>query len=445
MRKGSGGLDWTVPQARALHGEIVLPGDKSIGHRSLLLAALAEGVSELAGLPQGADVLSTARAIAALGVTVERAAEEDNAARVAGKGLHGLEAASSAIDCGNSGTTMRLLAGILAGQTFESILSGDRSLQSRPMRRIAEPLRAMGVTFETAGGGTAPLRISGTKRPLRAIIHRPQVASAQVKSCVLLAGLYADGETSVEEPLPTRDHSERLLRAMGARVDVTPAGSGQLVSVQPEPLLQPLHGRIPADVSSASYWLVAASLCPGSALTLPRVGLNPSRSAIVEVLQSWGASIEIRDRGEWCGEPFGTLEVRGSGGEISGGRITAERVPALIDELPLLAALGPFTRSGVEILGAGELRVKESDRIAAIAAALRALGAEVDEFPDGLAVAGETGLDGGVVNALGDHRIALAMGAVAVAAKGPVTVSGAEAMSISYPDFSATLVEVASG
>jgi 3-phosphoshikimate 1-carboxyvinyltransferase len=437
-------MDWTVPQARGLEGEIVVPGDKSIGHRSLLLAALAEGVSELSGLPRGADVLSTAQALRSLGVKVEQAAPGDGTARVSGTGLHGLRAASSAIDCGNSGTTMRLLSGILAGQAFDSILTGDRSLRSRPMRRVADPLRAMGVKLETTRGDTAPLRISGSKTPLRAIIHRPQVASAQVKSCVLLAGLYADGTTSVEEPLPTRDHTERLLVAMGARVHTTPAGSGQLVAVEPQPLLQPLHGRIPADVSSASYWLVAASLCSDSALTLPRVGLNPSRSAIVEVLRSWGANIEIRDCGEWCGEPFGTLEVRGSEGRMTGGRITADRVPGLIDELPLLAALGPFTRTGVEIRGASELRVKESDRIAAIAAALRALGAKVDEFPDGLAVAGETGLDGGVVSSRGDHRIALAVGSAAVAARRPVTVSGAEAMTVSYPGFSEALAEVAS-
>ena len=436
-------MDWTVQPAGRLAGEVLVPGDKSISHRALILAALAEGRSEVDGLPRGADVLSTASAVRATGITVDMDEVAEGSARVEGKGLRGLRAAGSRIDCGNSGTTMRLLSGVLAGQSFDSVLTGDRSLRGRPMRRIAEPLRAMGSRFETAAGGTAPLEISGSPGPLRAILHRPEVASAQVKSCVLLAGLYADGRTSVEEPLPTRDHTERLLVAMGANIEVLPAGAGQLVSVQPDPALGPIHGRIPADVSSAAYWLVAASLCPDSAVILPRVGLNPSRAAVVGLLRSWGCNLEIRDRGEWYGEPFGTLEVRGSADELIGGRIAAEDVPGLIDELPLLAALAPFTRDGVEIRGARELRVKESDRIAAIAAALRELGAEVDEFPDGLAVAGRTGLNGGAVSSLGDHRIAMAMGAVGVAAREPVTISGAQAMQISYPGFNEALEEAA--
>ncbi len=436
-------MDWTVKPARRLKGEIRVPGDKSIAHRALLLAALAEGASKIEGFPRGADVLSTARAIQALGVAVDERSPASGTYVVEGRGLRGLRAPGSRVDCGNSGTTMRLLSGILAGQRFDSILTGDRSLRSRPMRRIGDPLRAMGSRVETAPGGTAPLEIAGSGVPLRAILYRPEVASAQVKSCVLLAGLYADGRTSVEEPLPTRDHTERLLLAMGASVEITPAGVVQLVSVQPDPALQPIQGRIPADVSSAAYWLVAASLCPDSALTLPRVGLNPSRAAIVDLLRSWGCSIETYDLGNWCGEPFGTLEVRGVDGELTGGLISAERVPGLIDELPLLAALGPFTEDGVEIRGAAELRVKESDRIAATAAALRELGAEVDEFPDGLAVAGRTGLRGGSVSSQGDHRIALAMGAVGLAAERPVTISGAQAMEISYPGFNEALEGVA--
>lgn len=436
-------MDWTVKPARRLRGDIRVPGDKSIAHRALLLAALAEGRSEIDDLPQGADVLSTAAALRTLSVALDTKRGGAGSVRIDGTGLRGLRAAGGVADCGNSGTTMRLLSGVLAGQPFDSVLSGDRSLRGRPMSRIAEPLRAMGSRFETAPGGTAPLEIGGSADPLRAILHRPEVASAQVKSCVLLAGLYADGRTSVEEPLPTRDHTERLLVAMGARVEVVPSGAGQLVSVQPEPSLHPIRGRIPADVSSAAYWIVAASLCPESAVVLPRVGLNPSRAAIVSLLGSWGCNIEITDRGEWYGEPFGTLGIRGSGGDLTGGRIEARSVPGLIDELPLLAALGPFTRDGVEICGASELRVKESDRIAAISSALRELGAEVDEFPDGLAVAGGTGLSGGTVRSLGDHRIAMAMGAVGLAASEPVTVSGAEAMNISYPGFSEALTESA--
>jgi 3-phosphoshikimate 1-carboxyvinyltransferase len=434
-------MDWTVRPACRLKGEIRVPGDKSIAHRALLLAGLAEGHSEIDGLPEGADVRSTAAAVRALGVSVDK--NGGGSVRIDGRGLEGLRPPNSRVDCGNSGTTMRLLSGILAGQAFDSVLTGDRSLRSRPMSRIAEPLRAMGSRFATAAGGTAPLEIGGSAGPLRAILHRPEVASAQVKSCVLLAGLYADGLTSVEEPLPTRDHTERLLVAMGASVEVMPAGAGQMVSVRPNPTLQPIRGRIPADVSSAAYWIVAASLCPDSAVILPRVGLNPSRAAVVSLLRCWGCNIEIRERGEWYGEPFGTLEISDSGGELSGGRIAAESVPGLIDELPLLAALGPFTRDGVEIRGASELRVKESDRIAAIAIALRGLGAEVDEFPDGLAVAGGTGLSGGTVRSMGDHRIAMAIGAVGLAAREAVTISGAEAMNISYPGFSEALAEAA--
>jgi 3-phosphoshikimate 1-carboxyvinyltransferase len=434
-------MDWTVETAHRLSGEVIVPGDKSIAHRALLLAALADGASAVEGLPRGADVLSTAAAVRTLGVSIDL--DDGGTAHVAGGGLRGLRAAGSAIDCGNSGTTMRLISGILAGQPFDSVLTGDRSLQARPMRRIAEPLRAMGAMLETAPEGTAPLRIRAAADPLRAIRYRPEVASAQVKSCVLLAGLYADGRTSVEEPLPTRDHTERLLRAMGANVEVEPTDFGRIVTVQPDPVLRPIKGYIPADVSSAAYWLAAASLRPGSALVLPRVGLNPSRAAIVDVLRGWGCHIEVRAAGEANGEPFGTLEVRGEEQELTGGRVAAEEVPRLIDELPLLAALGPFTRDGVEIRGASELRVKESDRIAAIAAALRGLGAEVDEFPDGLAVAGGTGIRGGVVGSAGDHRIALAIGAIAVAAREPVTITGAEAMDVSYPGFSAVLTEVA--
>ena len=436
-------MDWIVKPVGRLSGEVCIPGDKSIAHRTLILAALSGGQSDIVGLPAGADVLSTAAALRALGVSVEQKGSERGAVCIVGRGLGGLQAPAARVDCGNSGTTIRLLSGVLAGQRFNSVLTGDRSLRRRPMRRIAEPLRAMGSRFETTRHGTAPLEIYGSEEPLRAIVHRPEVASAQVKSCVLLAGLFADGCTTVEEPLPTRDHTERLLVAMGASVDIVPAGSGQLVSVQPSPALQPVLGRIPADVSSAAYWIVAASLCPDSAVTLPRVGLNPSRAAIVDLLRSWGCNIEIGERGEWYGEPFGTLEIRSSGGDLSGGRIAAESVPGLIDELPLLAALGPFTQEGVEIRGASELRVKESDRIAAIAAALRELGAEVDEFPDGLAVAGRTGLSGGTVSSVGDHRIAMAMGAAGLAAREPVTISRAEAMNISYPGFSEALREAA--
>jgi len=463
-----------VKPARRLEGTIVVPGDKSISHRALMLAAIAEGESRLEGLADGADVASTLAAVRALGVEVVTGADGDSpggedadrssgatspaarsparrlrhrwsgplTARVGGAGLDGLREASRPIDCGNSGTTVRLLAGILAGQPFATVLTGDGSLRRRPMRRVAGPLQAMGATVETTRGGTAPLRIRG-RRPLRGIVHRPEVASAQIKSCVLLAGLFAAEPTTVEEPARTRDHSERRLAAMGARIDAGPAGDAWSVRIEPPARLASLSGRVPADVSSAAYWVAAAALLPGSRLELPGLGLNPTRTAFLDVLRGWGAGIEIEPAVDWHGEPVGVIRVRGGDEPLTGGGIEPSMVAGLIDELPLLAAIGPLTADGVEIRGAAELRVKESDRIAAIAAALRALGAEVDEFPDGLAVGGGQRLLAGTIEARGDHRIALAMAAVGLAAAGPVIIAGAEAMAVSYPGFAAALEEVA--
>jgi 3-phosphoshikimate 1-carboxyvinyltransferase len=463
-----------VQPAQRLQGTIVVPGDKSISHRALLFAALAEGDSLLEALADGADVASTLAAVRALGVEVVTGADggrpggEDAVrssgatslaarsparrlrhrrngpltARVGGAGLDGLREASGPIDCGNSGTTMRLLAGILAGQPFDAVLTGDRSLCGRPMRRVAGPLQAMGATVETSRNGTAPLRIRG-RRPLRGILHRPEVASAQIKSCVLLAGLFAAAPTTVEEPVRTRDHSERLLAAMGARIDAGPAGDAWSVRIEPPARLVCLSGRVPADVSSAAYWVAAAALLPGSRLELPGVGLNPTRTAFLDVLRGWGADIEVEPAGDWHGEPVGTIRVAGGDEPLAGGNIEPAMVAGLIDELPLLAALGPATADGVEIRGAAELRVKESDRIAATAAALRGLGVKVDEFPDGLAVRGGQRLSAGTIEARGDHRIALAMAAVGLTAAGPVIIAGAEAMAVSYPGFAAALEEVA--
>ncbi len=433
-------MNWTVEPARRLSGEVVVPGDKSISHRAVLFAALANGVSTLEGLADGEDVASTAAAMRALGVDVDRAGD---LTRVVGAGLSGLRAAASPVDCGNSGTTMRLLAGLLAGQPYNTTLTGDASLRRRPMRRVADPLCCMGATVHTAADGTAPMTIEGVA-PLRAITYRPEVASAQVKSCVLLAGLYADGPTTVVEPAITRDHSERLLGAMGADLEVhAAAGGGNSVTICPGEGLDSLNGRIPGDTSSAAYWMVAATLLAGSRLRLPGVGLNPTRAAILDLLVGWGAGIRIDAEKSWCGEPVGTLTIEGADGGLAGGTIEGAIIPTVIDELPLLAAVGPFTRDGVRIQDAAELRVKESDRIASTAAALRALGAEVDEFPDGLAVRGGSGLAGGSVDAAGDHRIALAMGAVGLAAEREVTIVNADAMAVSYPGFAAAVDRVA--
>lgn len=431
-------MKWTVEPARRLHGELTVPGDKSISHRAVLFASLARGESVLEGLADGEDVASTVAVLRSLGIDIEHG----DVLRVQGGGLRGLRAAGAPLDCGNSGTTMRLLAGPLAGQPFTSTLTGDAYLRRRPMRRIAAPLSAMGATLDTAAGGTAPLIIDG-KSPLRAITHRPQVASAQVKSCVLLAGLFADGPTTVVERAATRDHTERLLAAMGATVDVGSSAEGPYATIEPGGELSAIAGTVPGDTSSAAYWLVAATLLEGSCLTLHNVGLNPTRAGIVDLLSDWGADISVERHEDWYGEPVGTLVIAGVGAALSGGTIEGAAVPGVIDELPLIAALAPFTEHGVEIRDAAELRVKESDRIATTAAALRALGVEVEEFPDGLAVRGGQRLAGGVVDAGGDHRIALAMGAVGLAAAGPVTVLSAEAISVSYPGFAAAVDEVA--
>lgn len=462
-------MDWTVAPSRGLRAVVRVPGDKSLSHRALILAALAPGESRLEGLAAGADVRSTARALEALGVGLVRRGSDaggdppggraggggdagvvhwsaaGDGYGIEGQGLRGLREAAGPIDCGNSGTTLRLLAGPLAGHPFTSVLTGDPSLRRRPMGRIAEPLRAMGAEVRLAPRERPPVTLVGPAGPLRGIGYRPPVASAQVKSCVLLAGLYADGPTAVEEPTPTRDHTERLLGSLGVTVEVGESGEERLVRVHPVPELRRLSGTVPGDISGAAYWLVAASLVPDSHLRLPGVGLNPTRTAVVDLLQEWGARIRVTREGEWHGEPYGILEVVTAPAGLRGGCIQPHQVPGLIDELPLLAALGPSTEEGVEIRGAAELRVKESDRIAVMAAALRSLGAEVEEFPDGLAVRGGAGLRGGVADGGGDHRVVLALAVVALVAAEPVTIRGAEALGISYPDFADALTAVAGG
>ncbi|MCH7825874.1 MAG: 3-phosphoshikimate 1-carboxyvinyltransferase [Acidobacteria bacterium] len=431
-------MNWIVEPARRLSGAVVVPGDKSISHRAVLLASIADGESVVTGLADGEDVASSVAAMRALGVEVDH---DGTDVRILGRGLDGLRSADQPIDCGNSGTTMRLLAGLLAGQGFTSTLTGDASLLRRPMRRVAEPLLAMGASVQSSRDGTAPLEITGAGR-LRAITFRPEVASAQVKSCVLLAGLYADGPTTVAESAITRDHTERLLAAMGAEVSTVADGGGARVTIEPGPRLGVIGGRVPGDTSAAAYWLVGATLLEGSRLLLPGVGLNPTRAAIVDLLVDWGADVVIERVDDWCGEPVVNLRIRGVGAALTGGAIDPDMVPGLIDELPLIAALGASTTDGVEIRGAAELRAKESDRIATTAAALRALGVDVDEYPDGLAVAGGQTLGSGSVDAAGDHRIGLAMAAVALAARGPVTIENAETMAVSYPGFATALESV---
>lgn len=430
-------MEWKLEPTGTLAGEVRIPGDKSIGHRALILGAIADGESRIRGLSSGEDVASTAGVLRGLGAEIgwETTGGRVNA-RLFGCGLRGLRAPSEILDCGNSGTTMRLMAGLLAGQPFGAVLGGDASLRRRPMERVAEPLRAMGATIGLSDRGTAPIELRGGA--LRGVVYRPPVASAQVKSCVLLAGLYAEGVTSVVEPAQTRDHTERMLAAAGVKIE----REGAAVRLQPPDRMAGLSGAVPGDLSSACYLVAAAAVTAGARVTLTHVGVNPTRAACLDLLEAWGADIESTPvEGAW-GEPVADIAVGGSA-RLSGGTVDPAVVPILIDELPLLGLLAPLTVHGIEVHGASELRVKESDRIATTCAAIRALGGEVDEYPDGFAVRGGTGLRGGTVDAAGDHRIALATAAVSVAAAGPVRVLGAGAAAVSWPGFDRVLAQLA--
>ncbi|HEY4864496.1 MAG TPA: 3-phosphoshikimate 1-carboxyvinyltransferase [Candidatus Dormibacteraeota bacterium] len=408
----------TVRGARRLEGEIHVPGDKSISHRALILNAVADGPATVSGLSGAADVASTASCLRALGVQIEEG-------RVEGRGLHGLQPASGPLDCGNSGTTMRLLGGLLAGQPFASTLLGDASLSKRPMERLAAPLRLMGAHAECA-----PLRVGGAV-PLRAVDYPSPVASAQVKSAVLLAGLYAEGTTRVTEPAVSRDHSERMLRAMGATIRIEP---GSVSLEGPAARLRPLSLTVPRDISATSFWLVAAGLAEGGRIRLPAVGVNPTRTAIIDVLARAGVTINLsatRPAGE---EPVADLEVA-AGGELRPLEVGAAEAAELIDELPVLAVAAVFLPGVSRITGASELRVKESDRIAAMAEGLGRMGGRVTELPDGWEIRGGGGLEGARVRSGGDHRVAMALAVAGLLAQGETEIEEAECVAVSYPGF----------
>ena len=420
----------TITPARRLRGRLRVPGDKSIAHRYALFAAMAEGRSTLAHFAPGADCRSTLTCLRELGVEIEDGPA--GTVCVMGRGLGQLRSPAGTLDAGNSGTTIRLLAGVLAGHPFTSTLAGDASLSRRPMRRVMAPLERMGARIE-ATDGHAPLTIHGAR--LHAIAHEPETPSAQVKSAVLLAGLHADGTTSVREPAATRDHTERAVTAFGGRVTV----EGLTVSVTGG---QRFHARpltIPGDFSSAAFWLVAAAALPGSRVEIEDVGLNPTRTALLDVLARFGARVTVELASTDAGEPRGTLVVEH---DRTGKLVIApEEVPSLIDELPAIAALAAHGGE-VEVRGASELRVKESDRIAALVAGFRALGIDADERPDGFSVGHAGGASrpgGGTADARGDHRMAMAFAIAALAADGPSTIDGADAVGISYPGFFETL------
>ncbi len=407
-----------------------VPGDKSISHRSAILAALAQGRSEISHYSAAADCQSTLDCLASLGVGVEKIGRNGGAqVAVTGSGVDGLQASRRPLDAGNSGTTMRLLAGILAGQRFDSTLTGDSSLRQRPMRRVIEPLERMGARIQARQANFAPLDIKGTA--LKPIQYTLPVASAQVKSAVLLAGLFAEGQTSIEEPVPTRDHTEVALQEFGADV----RRAGHMVTVSGRPKLHARQVLVPGDLSSAVFLMGAALVLGGSHVVIRNVGLNPTRSAVLDVLGSWGAAVNIVAlRGE-SGELIGDVSIRHA--EISGGILSGELIAQLIDELPMLAALGPYTEQGVEIRDAAELRVKESDRIAVLADNLRRMGASVEERPDGLRIEGKSRgrLHGAEIDPRGDHRMAMAFSVAALGAESDSTIRDSECVGISYPDF----------
>ena len=416
---------YTLTPGGTLRGDIRVPGDKSISHRAIMLGALAEGVTEVVGFLEGEDSINTLKCFRAMGVHIE--GPEDGRVRIEGVGLKGLSKPASQLDVGNSGTAMRLMAGILAAQPFDTEIIGDQSLTKRPMRRITEPLALMGAKIETGEGGRPPLRIHGGQS-LKGIDYRLPMASAQVKSCLLLAGLYAEGETRVTEPAPTRDHTERMLSGFGYEVrrdgaTVAITGGGRLTSTVVD---------VPADISSAAFFLVGASIAEGSDLILRHVGINPTRTGVIDILRLMGADIEVIEPREVGGEPVADLRVRSA--RLKGIRIPEELVPLAIDEFPALFIAAACAEGETVLTGAEELRVKESDRIQVMADGLLTLGIDARPTEDGIIIHGGT-LGGGEVVSHGDHRIAMAFAMAALRASAPITIHECEYVNTSFPGF----------
>ncbi|HVT32051.1 MAG TPA: 3-phosphoshikimate 1-carboxyvinyltransferase [Rhodanobacteraceae bacterium] len=427
----SGRVDWTSTPASPIRGEIRVPGDKSISHRAIMLAALADGASRIDGFLEGEDTRATAAVFRELGVAIEAPAPSRRI--VHGVGIDGLSAPASDLDCGNAGTGMRLLAGLLAGQAFDSVLVGDASLSRRPMRRVIDPLVRMGAAIEANEGGLPPLRIRGG-RALRGVDYELPVASAQVKSAVLLAGLRASGATEVREPRPTRDYTERMLAAFGWPVEFAP-GRAALTGGH---RLRATGIDVPADFSSAAFFIVAATIVPGSELVLRGVGINPRRIGLLHVLRAMGADIRESSRCERGGEAVADLVVRHA--RLRGIDVPVEQVPDMIDEFPILFVAAAAAEGTTTIRGAAELRVKESDRIATMAEGLRALGVRVAETPDGAVIEGGRML-GGCVGSGGDHRVAMSFAVAGLAASDAVAIGDCANVSTSFPGF----VELANG
>lgn len=417
---------WIARKGKPLQGSLTIPGDKSVSHRSVMFAALADGTSHIDGFLEGEDTRATARIFSQLGVRIETPSPSQRI--VHGVGIDGLKAPEAPLDCGNAGTGMRLLAGLLAGQAFDCTLIGDESLSGRPMRRVTGPLSQMGAKIDTESDGTPPLHVHGGQA-LHGIDFASPVASAQIKSAVLLAGLYAQGETSVLEPHPTRDYTERMLSAFGVDIEFSP-GKARLRGGQ---RLRATDIVVPADFSSAAFYLVAASIIPGSELRLKQVGLNPRRTGLLHALRLMGADITEENPAEQGGEPVADLVVRYA--PLKGARIPEALVPDMIDEFPALFVAAAAAEGQTVVSGAAELRVKESDRLAAMATGLRALGMQVDETEDGATLHGGVRLGSGTIESHGDHRIAMAFAIAGQISDGEVRINDIANVATSFPDF----------
>lgn len=418
----------TLTRKTGLKGTLTVPGDKSISHRAVMFGALAEGTTTIHGFLKGADCLSTIGCFQAMGIDIE---EKEDTIYVHGKGLRGLQAPDGVLDVGNSGTTTRLISGILAGQNFTSELSGDASLNARPMKRIIAPLSMMGADITSKNGdGCAPLLIHG--RPLSAIHYDSPVASAQVKSCVLLAGLYADGETSVTEPALSRDHTERMLRSFGADIRT----EGRTCTITPPKTLHGQHIEVPGDISSAAFFIAAACITPDSDVLIQNVGINPTRAGILEVCRAMGADVSLENVREAGGEPVADIRARTS--RLKGTVIEGDIIPTLIDELPVIALMACFAGGQTIIRDAHELRVKESDRIAIVSDNLQAMGADVIPTDDGFLINSQQGtltLHGASINCAMDHRIAMTFAVAGLNADGETVITDSDCVDVSYPDF----------
>ena len=425
MSNSTNSLTWVSSRAGRLHGEIRVPGDKSISHRAVMFASLADGVSHISGFLEGEDTRATARAFAQMGVRIDTPSASERV--VYGVGIDGLKVPSAPIDCGNAGTGMRLLAGLLAGQKFDTTLIGDESLSKRPMRRVIDPLAKMGARIDSNEGGLPPLRVSGASA-LHGIDYTLPVASAQVKSALLLAGLYASGETRVHEPHPTRDYTERMLRAFGYPIEFS-EGEAALSGGH---RLRATDVVVPADFSSAAFFMVAASITPGSELTLRDVGMNPRRTGLLQALRLMGADIREENAREAGGEAIADLVVRYT--PLHGIDVPVELVPDMIDEFPALFVAAAAAKGTTRVTGAAELRVKESDRIAVMAKGLRALGAHIEETPDGAIIEGGP-LHAGEADSAGDHRCAMSFCVAGLVADGPVRVLDCANVATSFPGF----------